>query len=69
MASHWAYAEFIFLLSLIFNERDKDTSPRKANLKEELCLLLFQVKLLYLFDFTDTLLHSCLANAEDLLKM
>lgn len=40
-----------FLLSLIFNERDKNTWPRKANLKEELSLLLFQVKLLYLFNF------------------
>lgn len=57
-----------FFLSLFFNERDKNTSPWRANLKEELSLLLFQVKLRYLFDFTDILLHSCLANAEGLPK-
>jgi len=35
-----------------------------ANLKEELSPLLFQVKLLDLFNFTDTLLHLCSAKTE-----
>lgn len=56
-----------FFLSL--SGRAKDMPPRGANLKEELSLLLFQVKLLDSFNFIDIFLCPCLANRDDLLKM